>query len=145
MLTEAARRGELQDGLETGNIVHMLLQCTTQILIKRYICIIFLHILYIKHICVVRVMRVTEFGPQLLFRIRNIRYIFGKKKISVHPLCKYPIYVLCMYIRVGPDLVFLAGCRMSGACQIRPDIRQNGKSGRISGPTLVFVYIYLYL
>jgi len=24
--------------------------------------------------------------------------------------------------RVGPDLVFLAGCRMSGACQIRPDM-----------------------
>ena len=25
-------------------------------------------------------------------------------------------------IRVGPDLVFLAGCRMSSACQIRPDM-----------------------
>ena len=24
--------------------------------------------------------------------------------------------------RVGPDLVFLAGCRMSGACQIRPEM-----------------------
>jgi len=69
-------------------------------------------------------------------------------------------------IRVGPDLVFLSGCRMSGACQIRPDmpdirpdirqneksgrmiwldIRQNEKSGRIirhcriSGPTLLFM------
>ena len=51
-------------------------------------------------------------------------------------------------IRVGPDLVFLAGCRMSGACQIRPDmpdIRQNEKSGRlirhcrISGPTLIII------
>ena len=28
----------------------------------------------------------------------------------------------CVFSRVGPDLVFLAGCRMSSACQIRPDM-----------------------
>ena len=30
--------------------------------------------------------------------------------------------MIYIYIRVGPDLVFLAGCRISGAFQIRPDM-----------------------
>ena len=37
-------------------------------------------------------------------------------------LIKEETYKYSVFNRVGPDLVFLAGCRISGACRIRPDM-----------------------
>ena len=51
----------------------------------------------------------SELVPDLVMLIPQLAQFL----LNAHHLVK---------TRVGPDLVFLAGCRISGACWIRPDM-----------------------
>ena len=51
-----------------------------------------------------------------------IFFCIANERVISTELRFFSLTFICMYIRVGPDLLFHAGCRMSSACQIRPDM-----------------------